>query len=94
MNKISKKFILYGVAIIFLLSMSFVSTIYAKYVSNVESGSLVKPNSFYFSTNYEDKQFYELFVYIVTVFEIKLKKHSAHDHFYVKKYCNQKKYVV
>lgn len=61
MKKISKKFILYGVVIIFLLTMSFVSTIFAKYVSNVESGSLIKPNAFYFNTNYEDKQFYELY---------------------------------
>lgn len=57
----SKRFIIFGFVIVLLFSMSLVSSIFAKYVSNVESGSLVKPNAFYFSTNYEDKQFYELY---------------------------------
>lgn len=61
MKKINKHLLFYVFVILLLLSMTLVSTVFAKYIREIENEKIIKPESFYFNTNYDDKQTYELY---------------------------------
>ena len=60
-KNVYKRIIIYIFIIIFSITLSLTSGVIAKYVKNTESSIVITPNDFYFYTNYEDKESYNLY---------------------------------
>lgn len=61
MKRINKRFILYILIISFSLTLSLVSGVLAKYVQEKNNETVIKPNEFYFYSNYENDNTYEIY---------------------------------
>lgn len=61
MKRINKRLILYILIISFSLTLSLVSGVLAKYVKDIDSQTVIKPNDFHFYSSYEDNETYDIY---------------------------------